>query len=333
MLNIIYGPSARLLQFNRKWRRAKEGDENGYRIGLSTGFWKKEKDEETPNPNDPIRKVHVYTTDTADVLYLQPIESLTNDENAVITLNYAIKRAIEMIFQIEESELGAWIMGKGDSTNILLYEASEGSLGVLAELAKNPEKLREVFKKAYQICHFDPETKEETEKGKSTPKASYDDLLSYYNQRHHDKINRYDIKRPLEQLMGAAIEMQSKQNASYQQQYEALLEMYDKNSSTELKFLNYLYNHGIRLPDHAQVNLKDYFISADFIYDDGKSGEQTVVLLDGSVHNNPEVAEKDLRQRSALKNAGIDVIIWRYDDSLDKLMEARKDIFRKEIAE
>ena len=122
LLNIIYGPSARLLQFNRKWRRAKEGDENGYRIGTSTGFWKKEKDEETQNMNDPIKKVHVYTTDTADVLYIEPVKALEADEDIVITLNYAIKRAIEMIFQIEERELGAWIMGKGDCPNILLYE-------------------------------------------------------------------------------------------------------------------------------------------------------------------------------------------------------------------
>lgn len=333
LLNIIYGPSARLLQFNRKWKRAKKGDENGFRIGANTGFWKKVKDEENPNSNDPIHMVHIYTTDTADVLYLEPVKALEADEDIVITLNYALKRAIEMIFQIEENELGAWIMGKEDCPNILLYEASEGSLGVLSELAKNPDKLKAVFRKAYEICHFDPETREETEKGRLMPKASYDDLLSYYNQRHHEQIDRHKVKAPLELLMGAKIEVQSTGNIGYQKHYEELIDQYDKSSSTEKKFLNHLYNNGIRLPDQAQVNLKDYYISADFIYLDEKSGEQTVVFVDGSVHDQSEIIEKDAKQRTALKNAGVDVIVWRYDQPLEELMESRKDIFRKEVAE
>jgi hypothetical protein len=331
LLNIRYGPSTTLLQFNRKWRRAKEADEGGYRIGLTSGFWKTAKEEEKQNTKDPIKKVHVYTTDTADVLYIEPVKALGADENMVITLNYAIKRAIELIFQIEESELGAWIMGKGESPNILLYEASEGSLGVLSELANNPDKLKEVFRKAFEICHFDLETREETKKGLDTPKASYDDLLSYYNQRHHDQIDRRSIKDALIKLMDAKVEVSKRLGSSYQERFEELIDRYDKSSATEYKFLNYLYNHGIRLPDHAQVNLKDYYISADFIYED-TNGTQTVVFIDGSVHDNSEMIEKDRKQREALSSAGIDMIIWRYDDHLDDLMEKRKDIFRKEIA-
>lgn len=332
LLNILYGPSARLLQFNRKWRRSKEGDDNGYRIGTATGFWKKEKDEENPNPNDPIRKVHVYTTDTSDVLYVEPLESLGQDENMVISMNYALKRAIELIYQIEESELGAWILGKKECPNILLYEASEGSLGVLSDLVNHPEKLKEVFAKASEICHYDPVTHLETDQGKALPKASYDDLLSYYNQRHHDNIDRRLLEEPLKLLLGADIEVQDKSNSSYQQRYEQLLEQYDKNSSTELKFINYLYNHGLRLPDHAQVNLKDYYISADFIYVDEGSGEQTVVFVDGSVHDENKVMEDDSHKRDLLVTAGIDVIVWRYDEPLDALVHSRKDIFRKVIA-
>ena len=131
----------KIVLMNRKWRRSKPGDENGYNIGLNTGFWKTPSENEKDEEKDPVRKVHVYTQDYADALYMQPVKTLGLDEEGVITLTYAIKRAIEKVFQIEESELGAWNMGSGEHANILLFEAAEGSLGVLSELTNNPSKL------------------------------------------------------------------------------------------------------------------------------------------------------------------------------------------------
>lgn len=329
LLELRYGPSARLLQMNRKWRRSKPGDENGYNIGLNTGFWKNPSEEEKEPEKDPIKKVHVYATDTADVLYLQPVKTLGLDEDGVITLTYALKRAIEKIFQIEESELGAWNMGSGEHSNILLFEAAESSLGVLSEIIKNPEKLKEVFKEAYKICYFNPETLEDDKP--EALSASYDDLLSYYNQRHHQIIDRNLIKMPLELLFKATIEVSRNEQNNYHKQFEYLLESYDKNSSTELKFLNYLYNQGLALPDRAQVNLKDYYISADFVYDNEERGIQTFVFIDGSVHDLPGVIEDDGNKRGLLSDAGYDVIVWRYDTPLNELVEIRKDVFRKVI--
>lgn len=331
LLEMRYGPSARLLQLNRKWKRSKPGDDNGFGIGLNTGFWKKQSEDGIPDEKDPVRKVHIYTTDTADVLYIQPVKALGIDENGVITLTYALKRAIEKIFQIEESELGAWNMGVGDHSNILLFEAAEGSLGVLSELIKNPAKLRQVFKEAYGICYFDPETLEDTKP--EAPRASYDDLLSYYNQRHHEVIDRKLIKAPLELLFKAGIEVLENENKSYHKQFAQLNESYDKNSTTELKFLNFIHNIGLALPDKAQVNLKDYYISADFVYEDKVTGIQTLIFIDGSVHDKPEVIVKDKKQRELLADAGYDVIIWRYDQDLDMLIESRKDIFKQVINE
>jgi hypothetical protein len=327
LLELRYGPSARLLQLNRKWRRSKAGDENGFNIGLNTGFWKNPSDNDEDPDKDPIRKVHVFTTDTSDVLYIQPIKALGLDEDGVITMTYAIKRAIERVFQIEDSELGAWNMGSGEFSNILLFEAAESSLGVLSELIANPDKLKEVFSEAYRICYFDPITREDTKP--EAPIASYDDLLSYYNQRHHDQINRTLIKKPLELLIDAQVDVRDNDQIPYQQQFEYLMEAYDKNSVTELKFLQYLYNNGIALPDLAQYNLKDYFISADFVYEDQNTGLQTFIFVDGSVHDKEEQKQEDEKKRSLIADAGYDVIVWRYDEELNELMENRKDIFRK----
>ncbi|NVK64978.1 MAG: DEAD/DEAH box helicase [Flavobacteriales bacterium] len=329
LLDLRYGPSARLLQLNRKWRRSRPGDENGYNIGLNTGFWKKPIEDEKDDEKDPVKKVHVYTTDTADVLYIQPVKSLGLDEEGVITLTYAMKRAIEKVFQIEESELGAWNMGSGEHANILLYEAAESSLGVLSELIKNPDKLKVVFKEAYKVCYFNPESLEDD--NPNALRASYDDLLSYYNQRHHSIIDRHLIKKPLELLFNATIEVGKNEQKSYHKQFEFLKESYDKSSVAELKFLNYLYNKGIALPDKAQVNLKDYYISADFVYENPETEIQTFIFVDGSVHDKPEVIEKDKKQRDLLAEAGYDLIVWRYDQELDAMIENRKDIFVKVI--
>ncbi|MGE4346134.1 MAG: DEAD/DEAH box helicase [Flavobacteriaceae bacterium] len=327
LLELRYGASARLLQLNRKWRRSKPGDENGYNIGLNTGFWKNPSEDEAEQEKDPVKKVHVYSTDTADAMYIQPVKTLGLDEDGVITLTYALKRAIEKVFQIEESELGAWNMGSGEHANILLFEAAESSLGVLSELIKNPDKLKEVFTEAYSTCYFNPETREDN--NPDALRASYDDLLSYYNQRHHEVLDRQLIKKPLELLMDATIEVGKNEQHGYNNQFESLRNAYDKNSVTELKFLQYLYNKGYALPDRAQVNLKDYYISADFVYDHKDIGLQTFVFIDGSVHDNHEVVEKDKKQRALLADAGYDVVVWRYDESLDDLMIKRKDIFRK----
>jgi hypothetical protein len=326
LLELRYGPSARLLQMNRKWRRSRPGDENGFNIGLNTGFWKSPSEEEQDPEKDPIKKVHVYATDISDVLYIQPIKTLGLDEKGVITLTYALKRAIERVFQIEESELGAWNMGEGDFANILLFEAAESSLGVLSELIKNPAKLKEVFQEAYKICYFDLETRKDIKE--DGLRASYDDLLSYYNQRHHEVIDRTLIKGPLEMLMDASIEVRENEQSSYHKQFKILMESYDKNSSTELKFLQYLYNKGLALPDTAQYNLKDYYISADFVYENQDTGVQTFVFVDGSVHDDDNQVMYDKMQRGLLLDAGYDWIAWRYDQDLDELVQARKDIFR-----
>tara|TARA_R110002111_G_scaffold214166_4_gene277163 strand:- start:4873 stop:10086 length:5214 start_codon:yes stop_codon:yes gene_type:complete len=329
LLELRYGPSARLLQMNRKWRRSKPGDENGYNIGLNTGFWKTPTENEKDEEKDPVRKVHVYTQDYADVLYMQPVKTLGLDEDGVITLTYAIKRAIEKVFQIEESELGAWNMGSGEHSNILLFEAAEGSLGVLSELTNNPDKLKEVFTEAYKICYFNPTTRDDDKP--LALRASYDDLLSYYNQRHHEVIDRILIKRPLELLIDANVEVAVNAQQGYHKQFDYLKTTYDKNSVTELKFIQHLYNNGLALPDRTQVNLKDYYISADFVYDNADDGSQTLVFVDGSVHDKAEVIEKDKKQRGLLAEQGHDVIVWRYDQSLVELTEERKDIFRKVI--
>ncbi|HNW74278.1 MAG TPA: DEAD/DEAH box helicase [Bacteroidales bacterium] len=322
LLQVLYHQSARLIQVNKRWKASR--NEDGFLIGKVTGKWKKAKDLEIPNPDDPAMNVRIFTTGNADVLYIQPIRELNLDETGVASLSFALKRAIEMQFQVEEGEIGVWIMGKGEHKNILLYEASEGSLGVLSQLIENSIILKKLFTEAYKVLHFDPVTRTDTKP--DAPKATYDDLLSYYNQRYHDKLDRFSVKETLERLMDCRIDNQAGER-SLEEQYRYLMENYDLNSSTEKPFIEYLYKHGHQLPDKAQVNVQGCFVNADFVYK--TLNGYSLIFCDGSVHDEPAVKAADQKKRQCCRDSGYDVIVWHYLEPIEKLVERRKDIFRK----
>ncbi|MCH7411117.1 DEAD/DEAH box helicase [Belliella sp. DSM 111904] len=333
LMNLTYCPASTLIQVNKKWKSSK-GEDAGFIIGKVSGKWLKQSEiENQDRENDPAMTVHLFSTDTADSLYMQPIKALKLDEDGVISLTYALKRAIEQVFQIEESEVGIWFMGPEDSRNILIYEAAEGSLGILSQLVQNPDKLREIFEEAYRQMHFDPESKEDLAPEK--PKASYDDLLSYYNQRYHEKLDRFKIKNALELLMICEVDNTGSGNSGHfdrENHYQELLKKYDTNSSMERKLIEYCYKNSLVLPDKAQVNLNKqlgFYISADFVFLHKDKSIKAVMFCDGSVHDRNTVREDDSHKRGILKDNGIDVIEWYYKEPVEELVVRRKDIFRK----
>jgi len=330
ILNAIFCPSTQLVQINHKWRRSK--DEQGFIIHNESGKWLNKADLENEETQKSSREVKIFARDTADTLYLQPVKDLGLEADQVISLAYALKRGVETVFQVEESEIGVWIMGKKEEPNIMIYESAEGSLGIVSQLILTPSRLMEVYKAAYRAMHFDPETLEDTRP--DLPKATYDDLLSYYNQPHHDKLDRHGIKSALEQLMMSKLDVMGKRG-NRNDQYKYLMEMYDKSSATERPLIQYLYTNDFQLPDRAQVNMPDFYINVDFIFDT-KQGP-VLLFCDGSVHNQGHVKDDDAKKRGLLIDAGYDVITWYFDEisgqnineSIRELIEKRKDVFRK----
>jgi hypothetical protein len=313
LLNIQYIPAAKLVQVNNGWRNTRQ---KGFRIGKTSGFWKSITEE--PNPEaEPTFDVQIYTWDTADALYLQPIKSLKLNYGGVVTLQYALKRAIELIYQIEPRELGVTLMGDADNPNIFIYEAAQGSLGILSQIVEEHGAFQKIVKKAFEICRFAEESYKDP--------ASYDDLLSYYNQRHHADIDRSEIREALLMMENAKVEYGLKEGqVDYDSHYQSLIKQYDKNSSTELKFLEYLYKNGLRLPDTAQERTDGIYSQPDFFYE-----PDVWVFCDGTPHDQPEVKDQDKKIRDAIRNRGEQVWVYYYRDNLVEKISERGDIFKK----
>lgn len=313
-LNIRYLPCARLVQINNKWRRSKE---DGFLMGLKTCAWKKEKFDHTAENAEPVRRIKLVTHDTADALYIEPIKALALERSGVITLQYALKRAVENVFQVEPNEIGAELMGDEENPNIFLYESAEGSLGVLSQFIENKDVFKQVIIEAIKLCRYDDET--------YTDEASYNDLLSYYNQRFHNEINRYDIQEALETLKSCQVEIiTNKAFKDYDDHYQRILAGIDPNSSTELVFIQYLYKNGLRLPDATQKQVDGIYCQPDFFY-----VPDIWVFCDGTPHDDPEIRKKDRDQRAAIFNSGHQVIVYYYKESLETLISKRADIFKK----
>ena len=313
LIHLRYIPAMRLIQVNEKWRTSSE---KGFPLGLTTGFWKK-AGFDRERASETIRNVKLYTTMTADALYIEPTEPLALDFNGVITLQYALKKAIENRFQVESSEIGVTNLGGESSPNILIYESVEGSLGVLSQFTQDPKIFHEVINEAIKICRFDDEEYEEP--------ASYNDLLSYYNQRFHQDIDRFLIEDALNKLKVATVEIVNNSNYDdYDLHYESIRKASDPNSSTEAKFIKYLYDNSLKLPDAAQKMVEGIYVQPDYFYE-----PNIHVFCDGTPHDNPEIMDNDDAVRQQLISRGDQVIVYYYKDNLPELINSRPDIFKK----
>jgi superfamily II DNA/RNA helicase/very-short-patch-repair endonuclease len=319
LMKIFYAPAAKLILLNKKWKRGKE---DGFYIGSKSGFFKTKKQVEKPRAEDPHANIMLYTYDTSDVLYVQPIKSLGLTEDGVITMQYALEKAIEQLYNIEPVEIDARLMGSEENKNIMLYESAEGSIGVLKDISRNPIKLRAIFMKAYEICGYDYSTKEDLFPNR--PKASYDDLLSYYNQIDHIKIDRHSIIKALELLIVSNPD--DTLGGSYEGKYEELKKGLHHRSPGEKELLEYLFNNGFRLPDYTNHNMEQFYVQPDFVYDK----EKALIFVDGGIHKKSITKADDEKKRKTIELAGFDVLVWDYtSEQVESFVTRRQDVFRK----
>ena len=329
LANISHIPSCRItyiLESNN------DDNGNGFAMDTRTGEWIsgdrlksiQQEAESHPEQAGRIKFVKLFTEITANAIYIQPLGALLlRDKDAVRTFLYAFKQAIEDVFQIESSELGADVMGEGNVPNLFIYENAQGSLGVLSRLVEEPESYRAVVNRAYEICYDTLDELSPEQVDKLTP-ADYTNLLNYYNQPYHSVIDIRKIYSALRIMMEAKVEVRNAgQTLSYDELYEKLEAERDHNSSTEYEFLKYLYDHRLRLPDKAQPSFPgEYYVQPDFQY-----GDRIVIFCDGTPHDLPEVMEDDRNKREVLRNAGYIVLVWHYATPLEQFINDNSDLF------
>lgn len=328
LLTLKYIPTARLYHVNTKWGYYRE---KGFLLNVKTGVWLKSPVQPTPDRKkgkevdiSVFKRVAFYTSFTADALYIHPSAALPIDSQqsvkALTTLQYALALAIERVFNVEPREISVQLMGETSLPNVMIYESAQGSLGVLSQIASQPDRFRDVIDAAYDICHFTLPPEEES----TLPPASYDDLLSYFNQRDHEKIDRHLIRDTLALLKHCDVEARGTDSEPYQERYARIRSMTDPNSELERRFIDALYARGIRLPDDAQRGVPDIYCRPDFFYE-----PNVYVFVDGSVHDRPDVVEGDRQKRRAMRNDGLRIIEYSYDDDIDAVIKQHADIFNR----
>lgn len=200
---LAYGPGATITRINKGLRRRKNRTQLGFKMDPVTGYWAKnddESEEENVDPTASPRQWIVPTVqDRKNALLVQPtLEDLS--QNTLATMQHALLRGIEAVFQLEEGEVLAEPMPTRDErAGFLLYEATEGGAGVLTRLAIEPDLLAVVAKEALAIMHFDLEkgvpsaaTALTDVPASSCVAACYRCLMSYYNQPDHELLDRRD---------------------------------------------------------------------------------------------------------------------------------------------
>ncbi len=329
LANISHIPACRITYILES---SNDENGNGFALDTKTGDWVsgdrlrsiQQEAESHPEQAGRIQFVKLFTETTANAIYIQPLQALMlQDKDAVRTFLYAFKQAIEDVFQIESSELGADVMGETGVPNLFIYENAQGSLGVLSRLVEEPGSYKAVVNRAYEICYGTLAELPQEEIDKLAP-ADYTNLLNYYNQPFHPVIDIRRIYKALRIMMEAKVEVRSAgQTLSYDELYERLEAERDHNSSTEYEFLKYLHDHRLRLPDKAQPMFPgEYYVLPDFQY-----GDRIVVFCDGTPHDLPEVQEDDRNKREVLRNAGYIVLAWHYATPLEQFISENADIF------
>jgi very-short-patch-repair endonuclease len=315
---MTYGDTALIRRMNVGLRRRKEKHIKGYLLDTLDGRWAKEADltKNTHGEVPRIQRVVPYVEDHRNALILNLDPSVTVDER--MALMYALKRAIEAVFQLESNELAVEPLPSqtGDHawSRLLFFEAAEGGAGVLRRLATEDGQLRLVARKALEILHFDPDTGADRHRAEHAiedcAQACYDCLLSYSNQWDHQQLDRHKVTDRLRDLMRASVAV----GAGGEERSEQLVRLNGQSNGLERRFLALLEEHDYRLPDDAQQVVDGYYVRPDFAYHTG--GMDVAVFIDGPVHDTDHQHEKDEQARMKLENeAGWLVLRFHHIDA------------------
>lgn len=330
VIRLTYAQAATLWRINLGWTRRQNKHQYGFVLDIERGYWARNELAQEDDPDDPMsartERVIPYVEDTRNCLLIEPLTDLETEEMA--SLQAALKRAIQAVFQLEDNELAAEPLPEpGDRRLLLFYEAAEGGAGVLRRVLDEPQMMAQIAREALEICHYDPDTSEDLGRAQGATEdceaACYDCLLSYGNQREHALLDRKLILPLLESLANSIVHASST-SVTRDDHLGMLLRL--AGSDLERQWLRYMAANDYRLPDAGQVLYEDCGTRPDFVYKDAYAA----VYIDGPHHQYPERASRDAVHAACMEDAGYTVIRFGYAEDWDEVVARYSYIFGSE---
>jgi superfamily II DNA/RNA helicase len=303
IVRIAYGTGATITRLNKGLRRRANKKVLGFRIDPVSGYWAKNEDEEEGNgavdPSaSPRQWIVPSVQDRKNALLFQPVaEDLSG--GTLATVQHALLRGIEAVFQLEEGEMLAEPMPTRDvRKGFLLYEATEGGAGVLTRLVSEETSLATVARKALQVMHLSigdgplPGSASELsdQPGTACVAACYRCLMSYYNQPDHEMIDRRD-DAARKMLLRLAL---ARTVARGPEVIDNLTPIND-DGSTEGRWLTEASRRGIPAPDREPLGAGGRFVRRVW------RKHYVAAVID----------ETDRSARQAMEDLGFDVIEFK----------------------
>jgi very-short-patch-repair endonuclease len=241
------------------------------------------------------------------------------------SLQAALKNAIQVAFQLEDSELAAEPLPTAKQRQaILFFEAAEGGAGVLRRLVDDPTAFALVAEHALRLCHFDPATGADLHHAPHAKEdceaACYDCLMSYTNQMDHRLLDRQLLRDLLLAYRRSALSA-SPQLASRAEHYDGLRHLCQ--SDLEREWLAWLEQRGYRLPSHAQPLIEGCHTRPDFLY----QLEHAAIYIDGPHHRYPERQARDRDQTDCMEDSGYTVIRFTFLDDWQQIVNHYPSLF------
>ncbi len=121
ILSARYLPQAQLWRINHGWRKSAE--QVGFILDGATGRWRARDDAADQNGGgrggNLMTGIRPYVTDTRNILLLRPLADAASDQDFLKSLAYALRRALQIEYQVEERELAVELIGREENENIV----------------------------------------------------------------------------------------------------------------------------------------------------------------------------------------------------------------------
>ena len=210
IITVDYAQAAYISRINKGLRRRKDKSQIGFFINPKTGVWvgqPKDDGSDEERPDKLTQLIVPLVEDRKNALLIRFDEEWfaelgKESDKTLTTLQHALARGIEAVFQLEEGEiLVEPTPSRQDRRALLFYEAAEGGAGALGQMISEKDSIALVARKALEIMHFEASSFEAAKKDVSAliqkPQVEcvagcYRCVLSYLNQPDHEHIERRD---------------------------------------------------------------------------------------------------------------------------------------------